>query len=151
MFSCPFSPLWTKTCPIWTLLPPLCFSPSGPASRGEGRCWVGSGHHDLKPLLVQAADSSRDTIRTGSGRKPQELGAKDLHVMKVGLGVRATQGTPTLPGTEGWRVSRVRGWQRIGPKKPQSFCWQELTCVGPNGEAPTIRAKVARRERKLLL
>ena len=53
---------------------------------------------------MQAADTSKDKVGPSSFKKPQRPGAKGVHVMQMGLVVRATQGTTTCPGTEGWRV-----------------------------------------------
>lgn len=58
--------------------------------------------------------------------------------MKMGLVVRATQGTATCPGLEGWRV-RGEQCQRLADdwsKRKKSSCWQDLSCEGPTGKAP---------------
>ena len=58
----------------------------------------------LKPSTYAAADSFKDEVGLSKFKKPQMPGAKDLHVMEMGLVVRTTQGITTCPGTEDWRV-----------------------------------------------
>lgn len=122
---------------------PLCFSPCGRAFRGEGRCWAGSGHHDLTcPSTVQATDRSKDRIRTSMRKKPQEAGDENLQVMKLEMVVRATQGHTTFTGTGRWRM-RGAQCQRLAEdwsKRQKFLCWQDLSCAGPSGKTPRHRS-----------
>lgn len=58
----------------------------------------------LEPSTYAAADSFKDEVGLSKCEKPRMPGAKEFHVMEMGLVVRATQGIITCSGTEDWRV-----------------------------------------------
>lgn len=90
----------------------------------------------------KAGQATRETSGAWDRRSP---------LTNMGLGVRATQGTATCPGLEGWRVrgSSVRGWQMIGPRERNprvcKTCLVRVPVGKPPGNGPTVARQMRQR------